>query len=84
MAEITEKEVGSFEAKNHLSALIDEASRGGRIWITRHGKRVALLSSGTQLAGASSGSLVERFRRIRKQSGTDNTALKELIEEGRR
>lgn len=83
MSNTTEKEVGSFEAKNHLSALIDEASRGGRIWITRHGKRVALLSSGTQSASLSSDSLVERFSRIRSQSKSDGTSLKELIEEGR-
>lgn len=84
MAEISEKEVGSFEAKNRLSALIDEASRGGRIWITRRGKRVALLSSGTVSAAVPSGSLVERFRRIRSRSKTEGTPLKELIEEGRR
>ena len=41
-----EKEVGTFEAKNTLSALLEEAARGKRIWITRRGKRVALLSSG--------------------------------------
>lgn len=84
MTEVVEREVGSFEAKNRLSALIDEASRGGRIWITRHGKRVALLSSGTASAGSASTSLVNQFRRLRARSENDGTSLKELVEEGRR
>jgi prevent-host-death family protein len=84
MAEIIEKEVGSFEAKNRLSALIDEASRGSRIWITRHGKRVALLTSGTASVDSSKSSLVEQFRKIRSRSKSDGASLKELVEEGRR
>ena len=37
------KEVGAFEAKNTLSALLDLAERGEEIVITRHGKEVARL-----------------------------------------
>jgi prevent-host-death family protein len=35
------KEVGAFEAKTHLSRLLDEVERGQTIYITRHGKRIA-------------------------------------------
>ena len=35
------KEVGTFEAKTHLSALLDAVEKGEHIFITRHGKRVA-------------------------------------------
>jgi len=38
------KHVGIFEAKTHLSALVDEVAGGGEIVITRHGKPVAKLS----------------------------------------
>ncbi len=38
------KEVGAFEAKTHLSQLLDEVEKGGRIYITRHGKRIAELA----------------------------------------
>lgn len=38
------KEIGAFEAKTHLSKLLDEVERGERIYITRHGKRVAELA----------------------------------------
>jgi len=37
------KQVGIFEAKTHLSSLLDEVEKGGEVTITRHGKPVAKL-----------------------------------------
>jgi prevent-host-death family protein len=37
------KKVGIFEAKTHLSSLVDEVEKGGEVIITRHGKPVAKL-----------------------------------------
>jgi prevent-host-death family protein len=37
------REVGAFEAKNTLSALLDLAEKGEEVIITRHGKEVARL-----------------------------------------
>lgn len=37
------KEVGAFEAKTHLSKLLDWVEEGQTVYITRHGKRVAEL-----------------------------------------
>ena len=37
------REIGSFEAKNKLSALLDQVEHGAEIVITRHGKAVARL-----------------------------------------
>ena len=82
---IEEKEVGAFEAKNKLSALLDEAERGRRIWITKRGRRVALLSSGSVGASESKQpSLCDAFRRIRRAGKPGPETLKDLIEEGRR
>lgn len=39
------KTVGAFEAKTHLSQLLNAVEAGERIVITRHGKPVAELSS---------------------------------------
>ncbi len=36
-------QIGIFETKTHLSALLDRVARGERITITRHGKPVAEL-----------------------------------------
>jgi len=40
---IMQTEVGAFEAKTHLSRLLDQVEAGSDIYITRHGKRVAHL-----------------------------------------
>lgn len=37
------KSFGIFEAKTHLSSLVDEVEKGGEVVITRHGKPVAKL-----------------------------------------
>ena len=82
---IEEKEIGAFEAKNKLSALLDEAAGGQRIWITKHGRRVALLSSGVGGgSGSKQPSLCGAFRRIRSAGKPGPETLKDLIEEGRR
>jgi prevent-host-death family protein len=76
--------MGTFEAKNKLSALVEIASKGGRVWITKRGRRVALLSAGDDRAGVSSENLVEAFRRVRLSCKSAGASLKTLIEEGRR
>ncbi len=84
MSSILEKEVGTFEAKNRLSELVEEASRGGRIWITKRGRRVALLSSGTTAIKPDEFSTpVARFRQIRGVCKSGPESIKSLIEEGR-
>ena len=75
--------IGTFEAKNKLSSLVDRASKGSRIWITKRGKRIALLSSGVERAGKDP---LASFRRIRNRSTSKagKGSLKSLVEEGRR
>jgi prevent-host-death family protein len=41
------QEIGAFEAKNTLGALLDRVERGEEIVITRHGKPVARLVAST-------------------------------------
>ncbi len=79
-----EKEIGTYEAKNRLSALVEEVAHGKRIWITRRGRRVAQLSSGVGSEKKPSMELVHEFRRIRSLSKADEGSLKDLVEEGRK
>jgi prevent-host-death family protein len=65
------KHVGIFDAKTHLSSLVDEVEKGGEIVITRHGKPVAKLVRAEQRLTP------EQIERRRK-------ALQELREIGRR
>ena len=37
------REIGAFEAKNNLGALLDQVELGAEILITRHGRAVARL-----------------------------------------
>jgi prevent-host-death family protein len=74
--------IGLFEAKNKLSELVDRASRGQRIGITRRGKLAAVIVPvEPQLT------LDEIFRdmaEIRKQAKMPRgLTIRDLIEEGR-
>ncbi len=81
-----EIEVGAFEAKNRLSALIDEAAKGQRIWITKRGKRVALLSSPTDSSAERDApeALLAKFQKVRGSARSGRESLKSRVEEGRR
>ena len=76
--------VGSYEAKTHLSRLLDEAARGKKITITKHGTPVAMLvpvdSSGKPDRETAIAQITE-FRRGRTLGGL---SIREMIEEGRR
>jgi prevent-host-death family protein len=45
------EEIGAFEAKNKLSALLDRVEAGEEIVITRHGRPVARLVPNAGFAG---------------------------------
>lgn len=73
--------VGSFEAKNRLSHLLDRVAAGSRVTITKRGKPVALLISASTDTAAD---LVAAFRIFRARAKSAPESLKSLIEEGRR
>ena len=81
-------EIGAFEAKNRLSELLAQAEKGQRIYITRRGKRVAVLSRPEDPdegeGSASGGDLLERVRAYRGRARNGPEPIKALVEEGRR
>lgn len=77
--------VGVFEAKNRLTALLDEVEGGGEIIITRRGKPIARLTpldSGFNRAKAQAAA--EALKAASKGLTLGGTSLKDLISEGRR
>ena len=57
------QEIGAFEAKNTLGALLDRVERGEEIVITRHGKPVArLVPSSTGIDLSKAQAALERIR----------------------
>ena len=77
--------VGTFEAKTHLSDLLDRVSRGERITITRHGVPAALLipveEKETKLTHRE---IVEGMRALRKRVKPGKISVREMVKEGRR
>jgi prevent-host-death family protein len=83
------KHVGIFDAKTHLSSLIDEVEKGGEIVITRHGKPVAKLVRAQERLSPEA---TERRRRALKRLmeigdrlniNATHEQIKAWIEEGR-
>lgn len=82
------KVVGIFEAKTHLSDLVDRAERGETITITRRGKPVARLSPPAPAhdvarAKAAAASLRELQASLRSQPFTADE-IRSMRNEGRR
>jgi prevent-host-death family protein len=76
-------EVGAYEAKTHLPALLERVARGEQITITKHGKPVARLvpvEAGRSDRRRESVEALKDFAKGR----TLGVPVKQLIEEGRR
>ncbi|MFN3351354.1 type II toxin-antitoxin system Phd/YefM family antitoxin [Pseudorhodoplanes sp.] len=84
------KHVGIFEAKTHLSSLLEEVERGHDIMITRHGKPVARLvrpdRTFTPEERRRRREAIARLRDVGRKLNLNLThdEIKRRIEEGRR
>jgi prevent-host-death family protein len=76
--------VGLFDAKTHLSALIERVAQGEEITITKHGTPVALLVPAGNLRKKDPRRVAERIRALRKGAKLKGLTVRQLIEEGRR
>jgi len=82
------REVGTLEARNSLSALLEEVEKGEEITITRHGKPIARLVPAT--AGPRDlekvREAVQQIRELRKRvkPDPDGLTIRDYIEMGRR
>lgn len=78
------KEVGAFEAKNTLSALLDLVEQGEEVVITRHGREVArLVPPKGAFNRDDARRAAEELRAMRRDVGLDAAAIKTMIEDGR-
>ncbi len=77
--------VGAYEAKTHLAALLDRVERGERITITRHGRPVAELVPPAGAAVVTVEEAIEGLRAFRgRHTLGDGLSIRDLIAEGRR
>lgn len=77
------KQVGLFEAKQKLSEIVDRATKGERIGITRRGKLAAVL--GPAESEIDIDEIFAAMDRIREKSKKPkNVSIQELRDEGRK
>lgn len=79
--------IGAFEAKTHLSELLQRAERGEEITITRHGKPVAKLVPVVDQAVEARLRrewTLEQSRKLRKRYSLGGLVARDLINEGRK
>ena len=78
------KEIGTFEAKTHLSKLLDEVARGAEVVITRRGVAVARLVPAGPLRRTGAGDPVARAKAFAKGQTLGRLSWKKVRDEGRR
>jgi prevent-host-death family protein len=77
--------IGAFEAKTHLSSLLDRVSKGEKITITRNGIPAAVLAPvAAAEAKLSHRAIVEGMRALRQRVKPGGMSVREMVEEGRR
>jgi prevent-host-death family protein len=88
------KTVGAFDAKTHLNELLQRASKGETIRITRRGVPMAELTPPNNGGKGDARNLVDAIRQLRKDVSLNRAAsgktssrklsIRELIDDGRR
>ncbi len=76
--------VGAFEAKTHLSALLEQVERGEEVVITRHGKAVARLVPAERIDRERVSAAIAKLKELAKGQTLNGLSWKELRDEGRR
>ena len=77
-------EIGAFDAKTHLSSLLDRVSRGEEVLITRRGLPVAQLVPAGRAERARTEDVIEELRALRSGLNLGGLDWRELRDEGRR
>jgi prevent-host-death family protein len=75
--------VGAFEAKTHLSTLLDKVAAGEEVTITKHGKPVARLVSAQAIDRERVRDAFDKLKTLRKQTTLGGLSWKALRDEGR-
>jgi prevent-host-death family protein len=76
--------IGAFEAKTHLSSLLERVAQGEEILITRHGKPLARLIPVAVADHARIDQAISKLKALRKDCTLGGLSWQELRDEGRR
>ena len=76
--------VGAYEAKTHLTQLLERVAKGEKITITKHGVPVATLQPANSSKKMPVREVIEQLKRFRSANRLNGLSIREMIEEGRR
>ena len=77
------EKIGVYEAKTHLTQLMDRVSKGERITITKHGVPVAILQPTDFSKTEPVREIIEQLKQFRSGRRLDGLSIRDMIEEGR-
>ena len=78
------RQIGSYEAKTKLPALLEQVSKGDSFTITRRGRPIALLTPVNPGAMETLDEAIESIRELRKKYQLKGDSIKKLIAQGRK
>ncbi|MBY0273250.1 MAG: type II toxin-antitoxin system prevent-host-death family antitoxin [Alphaproteobacteria bacterium] len=77
-------EVSTYEAKTHLSELLQKVKNGERVLITKHHIPIAMMTPALSQRKRSVEETIAAMKLFRKENTLKGLKLKNMIEEGRR
>ena len=78
------EKVGAYEAKTHLTQLLERVARGEKITITKHGVPVATLQPADSSKKTPVRDIIDQLKRFRSGRRLSGISIRDMIEEGRR
>ena len=75
-------EIGAYDAKTHLPALLERVRRGERFIITKHGQPVAELRPFVGHDAEHARRAVAEMRKLRKELAARGVRLRKILEDG--
>lgn len=78
------RRIGAYEAKTHLTRLLEDVAKGEKITITKHGVPVATLQPADSSRKVPVTEIIERLKRFRSEHRLNGLSIREMIEQGRR
>lgn len=75
--------VGAYEAKTHLTQLLERVAKGEKITITKHSVPVAILQPADSSKQRPVRDIIDQLKRFRGGHRLGGISIREMIEEGR-
>ena len=78
------KKIGAYEAKTHLSRILEQVAAGERYTITKHGVPVAILQPYDPDKREDAADVIKAIHAFRAGHTTGKLSIQEMIAEGRK